>query len=86
MMTDGKLLEYVEAIPFRPFRIGMASGSTDEIRHLGMTRVGRTYARVNTIPNGDAGNGVDWHDVSQMPMEVLDPMEPAAIGSGEQPR
>jgi hypothetical protein len=82
MMTFRKVGEYLEAEPFRPFRIKMASGSTYEIRHPEMILVGRTSVRVYTAPEGGAGNGARWHDVSLMLMESLEPIEPVATGIG----
>ena len=40
-MTYEEMFEYVDAEPFRPFRIQMASGRTFDVRHLEMIRVGR---------------------------------------------
>ncbi len=78
MMTFRKVGEYVEAEPFRPFRIKMASGSSYEIRHPEMILVGRSSVRVYTNPEGESGNGARWHDVSLMLMETLEPIESAA--------
>ncbi|MGH7199813.1 MAG: hypothetical protein ACREJB_04365 [Planctomycetaceae bacterium] len=39
-MTYEELFEYVDAEPFRPFRIKMASGRTFDVRHPEMIRVG----------------------------------------------
>lgn len=39
-MTFEKLFKYVDAEPFRPFRIQMASGRTFDIRHPENIRVG----------------------------------------------
>jgi hypothetical protein len=77
MMTFRKVGEYVEAEPFRPFRIKMASGTSYEIRHPEMILVGRTSARVYTTSEGDPGNGARWHDVSLMLMEALEPIDVA---------
>ena len=45
MMTSRKLVEYVAAEPFRPFRIRMASAQSFDIRHPEMILVGRTLRR-----------------------------------------
>ncbi len=84
MMTFRKVGEYVEAEPFRPFRIRMASGATFEIRHPEMILVGRTSVRVYTAPEAESGNGARWHDVSLVLMETLEPIEPAATGAGKE--
>lgn len=39
-MTYEELFEFVDAEPFRPFRIRMASGRTFDVRHPEMIRVG----------------------------------------------
>jgi hypothetical protein len=73
MMTSRKVLEYVSAEPFQAFRIKMASGQTYEIRHPEMILVGRSSVRVHTISDG--GQTENWHDVSLMLMETLEPIE-----------
>jgi hypothetical protein len=40
-MIPHEIFEYVDAEPFRPFRIRMASGRTFDVRHPEMIRVGR---------------------------------------------
>lgn len=39
-MTYEEIFEYVDAEPFRPFRIQMVSGRTFDVRHPEMIRVG----------------------------------------------
>jgi hypothetical protein len=39
-MRQNDLLEYVKAQPFRPFRIRVVSGTTFDIRHPELIRVG----------------------------------------------
>jgi len=46
MMTLHRLVSYVGAEPFRPFRISMVSGQALEIRHPEMISFTRTTARV----------------------------------------
>ncbi len=75
MMTPPKLVEYISAEPFRPFRIKMASGQTYEIRHPEIILVGRSSARGYTTPGGVPGKPAQWHDVCLMLMETLEPME-----------
>ena len=59
MMTFHNLVNYVGAIPFRPFRIKMVSGKTLDIRHPEMIQIGVTTAIVYT-----------WMD-----MEIEEPKE-----------
>ncbi len=72
MMTSRKLVDYVTAEPFRPFRIKMASGQSFDIRHPEMILVGRTSVRVYTTTGDD--NNEKWHDVSLMLMEMIEPL------------
>jgi len=73
MMVSRKVLEYVAAEPFRPFRLGMASGQSFEIRHPEMILVGRSSVRVCTITGTDQGE--KWYDVSLMLMETIELMD-----------
>ncbi len=41
MVPPQDILNYLRAVPFRPFRINMASGKSFEIRHPEMVRVCR---------------------------------------------
>jgi len=76
-MTNRKLGEYVGAEPFRPFRIKMASGQIYEVRHPEMILVGRTFVRVFSQQDSDKENTEQWHDVSLMLMETVEPLEPS---------
>jgi hypothetical protein len=66
MMTYRKLGDYVQAEPFRPFQIKMASGQSFDVRHPEMIMVGRSSARVFGDEDGR------WHDVSLMLMETVE--------------
>ena len=72
MIISRKILEYVAAEPFRPFRIGVASGQAFDIPHPEMILVGRTSVRVYTAKEGDLGE--KWHDTSLMLMETVEPL------------
>jgi len=72
MMTFRKLVDYVTAEPFRPFRIKMASGQSFDIRHPEMILVGRSSVRVYTATGDD--DNEKWHDVSLMLMETIEPV------------
>ena len=76
MMTSRKLVEYVAAEPFRPFRIRMASGQSFEIKHPEMILVGRAMVRVYTATE-DVDNE-RWHDLSMLLMEAIEPLDPVA--------
>jgi hypothetical protein len=83
MMTARKVVEYVTAEPFRPFRIKMASGQSFEIRHPEMILVGRTSVRVYTSLDTDSAAAERWHDVSLVLMDTLEPLEPASARTGD---
>ncbi len=73
MMTMKKLVEYVSAEPFRPFRIRMASGHSFDIRHSEMILVGRTSAKIYTATEPEGAD--KWYDVSMMLMEIVEPLD-----------
>jgi len=72
MMTLNKIVEYVGAEPFRPFRISMASGQSYEIRHPEMILVGRSSVRV--YQNGEHETAPHWQDLSMLLMESIQPI------------
>jgi hypothetical protein len=76
MMTFSKIGEYVQAEPFRPFRIKMASGESYEIRHPEMILVGRSTVRV--YQNGEVEAAPHWQDVSMLLMESIEPISTSA--------
>jgi hypothetical protein len=82
MMPLRKVVEYIAAEPFRPFRIKMASGQAFDIRHPEMILVGRNSVRVHTSTESDDGNS-RWHDVLLMLMETLEPIGSVSTGVGE---
>jgi hypothetical protein len=73
MMTSRKLVEYLSAELFRPFRVKMASGQSYEIRHPEMILVGRSSVRIFGATG--AGENEKWHDVSLLLMETIEPMD-----------
>jgi hypothetical protein len=77
MATFDKIGEYLKAEPFRPFRIKMASGQIYEIRHPEMILVGRNLVRVYGGSNGAEETPAEWHDVSMMLMETIEPLAAA---------
>lgn len=81
MMTSNKVVEYVSAEPFRPFRIQMASGQSFDIRHPEMILVGRSSVRVYFPPEASGQPGDRWKEVSLMLMETIEPLGAAAPGA-----
>ena len=74
-MTAQELLDYVQAQPFRPFRIRMNSGRTFDIRHPEVVRVGRRDLLIFTFVS-DTPNVYDrWESVSLLLIESVAPLE-----------
>lgn len=80
MLTSPRLMEYVTAEPFRPFRINMASGQSFEIRHPEMILVGKSLVRVYQAAGEVPGQPPQWHDASLLLMESVEPLESPATG------
>ncbi len=74
MMTSRKVLDYVAAEPFRPFRLHMASGKSFDIRHPEMILLGKSSVRVHAAQDDDQEQ---WRDISLMLMESIEPIEAA---------
>jgi hypothetical protein len=77
MIVARKLVDYVAAEPFRPFRIRMASGQSFEVRHPEMFLVGRTSVRIHSATDEDQNE--KWHDVSLMLMETVEPLDATVL-------
>jgi hypothetical protein len=74
-MTSREVLNYVQAEPFRPFRIRMNSGRTFDIRHPEIVRVGKGDLLIFTFVS-DAPEVYDrWENVSLLLIESLSPLE-----------
>ena len=76
MMTFRRIANYVDAEPFRPFRINMASGKAYEIRHPEMVQVGRTTMTVFTWMSDD-DEEVKEHEqgLSLVLIESIEPLD-----------
>ena len=74
MMTPRKLIEYVSAEPFRPFRIKMASGQAFEVRHPENIAVSRSSTKI-FMPSDDSDTDERWHDVSLLLIESVEPLD-----------
>lgn len=75
MMTPASVLTYVNAKPFRPFRIHMASGKTFDVRHPEMVKVGRTNLLVFSFVSEQPDVFEEWQSLSLMLMESISHME-----------
>ena len=70
MMTFRKVIEYVCAEPFRPFRLKMASGQMFDIGHPEMILVGKSSVKVYTKTKPDSPSE-HWHDVSSWAFKLF---------------
>jgi hypothetical protein len=75
MMTPQAVLGYVKAVPFRPFRIRMASGATYDVRHPETVRVGRTNLLVFSFVTEQPDVFDEWESVSLMLIESVSHLE-----------
>jgi hypothetical protein len=75
MMTPQAILGYVKAMPFRPFRIHMASGKTFDVRHREMVRVGRTNLLIFSFVSDQPDVFDEWRSASLMLMESISHLE-----------
>lgn len=75
MMTASRILNYVTAEPFRPFRLRMASGDSFEIRHPEMVQVGKTTATIFTWMSDDPeGPSEREREISVLLIESIEPL------------
>jgi hypothetical protein len=78
-MTPQELLNYLQAQPFRPFRIRMNSGRTFDVRHPEMIRVGKRDALSFTFVSDSPDIYDRWENVALLLIESLSSLEtPAA--------
>jgi hypothetical protein len=74
-MRPDDLLFWMRAAPFRPFRLHLVGGRSDDIRHPEMLRVGRTSAIVFSF----SGSPDPFeHIVSLVLIERMEPIEATA--------
>ena len=79
MVPAQDILNYLRAVPFRPFRIHMASGRTFDVRHPEMVRVGRGVLILFTFVSDEPDIFDRWDTVSLMLIENVSHYEaPAA--------
>lgn len=78
MMTAKRIMNYMTAEPFRPFRINMASGKSYDIRHPEMIQIGRTTATVFTWMSDDEEEAKGREqELSIILIESVEPLETA---------
>jgi hypothetical protein len=74
-MRPEDLLTWVQAIPFRPFRICLNSGRTYEIRHPEMLRVGRSSANIYSYADKPEDPYERMEMVGLVLIERIEPIE-----------
>ena len=83
MITMQRLLRYVCAEPFRPFRIHMAGGRSFEIMYPDMVAVGRSTARIFTSMSDEyEPSEPREHNVSLLLVESVEPLDVASTQEG----
>jgi hypothetical protein len=84
VITMQRLVRYLAAEPFRPFRISMASGQSFEIRHPEMISVGRSTAHIYTFMSDEPEQSSQReHEVSLLLMESVEPLDVASAQDGQ---
>jgi hypothetical protein len=81
-MTSQEVLNYVQAKPFRPFRIRMNSGRTFDIRHPEMVRIGKRDVLIFTLVSDSPEIYDRWENLSLLLIESLAPLD-AAVARAE---
>lgn len=80
IMTARRIVNYMTAEPFRPFRINMASGKCYDIRHPEMVAVGRTTIHVFTWMNDEEDEAKEREqELSIILIESVEPLESATM-------
>jgi hypothetical protein len=74
-MTPQEILNYVQARPFRPFRIRMNSRRTYDVRHPEMVKVGRRDILIFTFVSETPEIYDRWDNVSLLLIESISPLE-----------
>lgn len=76
MMTNRRILTYVNAEPFRPFRINLASGKVYDIPHPEMIAVGKTTVHVFTgVSDEDEEEREREQELSLILIESVEPID-----------
>jgi hypothetical protein len=73
-MRPDDILEWVKAVPFRPFKIVLNGGTEFEIRHPEMVKVGRTTVNIFTFTNADNEVYERMQMVGLILIERIDPL------------
>lgn len=83
MITWQRIMNYMGAEPFRPFRITTTSGRTFEIRHPEMVQVGRTTMTIFTYLSENPEEAKERQvEVSLLLTESVEPLDMTAHPQG----
>ncbi len=83
MITAKRIVNYVGAEPFRPFRITTTSGRTYDIRHPEMVQVGRSTMTIFMSMSDDEDAAKEREvEVSLLLTESVEPLDVAARPQG----
>ena len=77
MITLPQIRTYIEAQPFRPFRLHMASGKTFDVRHPEMVRPGKNFLMVYYFVPGETYVIDHWETISLMLIESVSHLDAA---------
>ena len=77
MVTLPQIRVYIQAQPFRPFRLQMASGKTFDVRHPEMVRPRKNYPMVFYFVPDDAYVIDHWETISLMLIESVSHLDAA---------
>jgi len=81
-MRPETLLAYVQAVPFRPFRVVLNSGRSYEVRHPEMIRVGRDHFVFFSYASISEGLHERFETVGLLLVERLEHVESAPTSAG----
>ncbi|MFO0954552.1 MAG: hypothetical protein U0835_26000 [Isosphaeraceae bacterium] len=79
MMTPQTMLGYVQAEPFRPFRIHLASGRTFDVRHPEVIKVLKSSVLVFKSTGDTPEIPDDWESASLMLTESISHLETQSV-------
>jgi hypothetical protein len=79
-MSPQEVLNYLQAQPFRPFRIRMNSGRTFDVRHPEMVRAGRRDLLFFHFVSDSPDVYDRWENLSLVLIESLAPLDVAPLG------
>ena len=77
-MSPDEIVRYLKTIPFRPFRLHLASGRTFDVRHPEMVKVGKRDIIIFKLVSDKPEVYDDWDSVGLLLIESISHLEPSA--------